>query len=317
MKPFWRRFAAQFFILLLFCLPQAAAAALEGVTIVLSEEGGAYAQVALKLRAALAEDGPARLPVREISLQALKQGAALPVEAGQVIVAVGAGAMQALAQMNPARPILNVLVPRTAFEKIVQEGRLNDPRYFSAIYLDQPWARQFALIRLALPKRNRVGILLGPDSAELAPLLRAAAQAAGFVAAIEKANSEADMLPALKKLLGESEAILAAPDTAIYNRNTVQAILLTTYRHQVPLFGFSPSYVKAGALAAVYSTPEQIGRQTAEILRQISDPRLPPPQPPRHFSVSVNPQVARSLALELDDEITLTSKLKSVAGGEP
>ncbi len=312
-----RAFAALYLILALFGVARTAAA-LDGVNLVLSEEGGAYAQVANQLRATLAEGSTARLAIREVTLTSLQQGDTLPADAGHIWVAVGSGAMQALAQRNPAQPILNVLVPRSAFDKIARQGgRFGDARRFSAIFLDQSWVRQFALIRLALPKCNRVGILLGTDSVELAPALRAAARTAGFTLDIEKVESENDLLPALKKLLAESEAILAVPDPAIYNRNTAQTILLTTYRHQVPLFGFSPSYVKAGALAAVYSRPEQIGRQAAEAIRQAAEQRLPPPQAPRYFSVGVNSQVARSLGLDVDNETVLSNKLKATAEVEP
>jgi ABC-type uncharacterized transport system substrate-binding protein len=212
-----------------------------------------------------------------------------------------------------------VLVPRAAFEKTArQSSRLSDPRNFSAIYIDQPWARQFALIRHALPGRTKVGILLAPNSTELASALSAAAKAAGFVAIIEVVDGEADLLPVLKRLLVECDVVLAVPDPLIYNRNTVQSILLTTYRHQVPLLGFSPSYVKAGAIAAVFSVPEQIGQQAAEMIHRLTaDRRLPLPQPPRYFSVGVNAQVARSLGIGLDDEASLNSKLKRTSEGEP
>lgn len=312
----WRFFSALCLTLAMLCLPLTAAA-LDGVTVVLSEEGGAYAQVADKLRAALSHGGAtARLPVK---VMALKEGDSLRADPGQLLVAVGTGAMEALAQKNLPQPVLSLLVPRAAFEKAGrQSGRLGDARNFSAITLDQPWARQFALIHHALPGRTKVGILLAPNSTELAAALSAAARAAGFVAIIETVDSEAELLPVLKRLLGESDVILAVPDPVIYNRNTIQSILLTTYRHQVPLLGFSPSYVKAGAIAAVFSVPEQIGQQAAEMIQRLAaDRRLPPPQPPRYFSVGVNTQVARSLGISLDDEASLNNKLKRSSVGEP
>lgn len=313
----WRLLIALCLAIYLLSLSQAEAAT-EGVTIVLSEEGGAHAQVANQLRAALGEGSTARLTVREMPLSALKQGDQLPADPGQLWVAVGTGAMQALAKRNPPQAILNVLVPRAAFEKIAKQGgRFADHRRYSAIFLDQPWGRQFALIRLALPKLNRVGILLGPDSADLAPALRGAAKAAGLTALTAQVDNETELLPALKKLLDECDVLLAVPDPLLYNRNTAQTILLTTYRHRIPLFGFSPSYVKAGALAAVYSLPEQIGRQTAETVRHFAEQRPFQPQAPRYFSVGVNQQVARSLELELDDETTLNNKLKNMAEVDP
>ncbi|MBU1689931.1 MAG: hypothetical protein KJ958_02170 [Gammaproteobacteria bacterium] len=313
---YWRFLFALCLTLAMLCLPLTAAA-LDGVTVVLSEEGGAYAQVADKLRAVLSQNGgTARLPVKMI---ALKEGDSLRAEPGQLLLAVGTEAMDELAKKKLPQPMLSVLVPRAAFEKTArQNGRLGDPRNFSAITLDQPWARQFALIRQALPGRTKVGVLLAPNSPELATALSAAAKVAGFVAIIETVDGEADLLPSLKRLLGECDVLLAVPDPLIYNRNTVQSILLTTYRHQVPLIGFSPSYVKAGAIAAVFSVPEQIGQQAAEIIQRLAaDQRLPLPQPPRYFSVGVNTQVARSLGISIDDEASLNNKLKRTSEGEP
>ena len=135
---------------------------------------------------------------------------------------------------------------------------------------------------------------------------------------IEMVDGDADPLPELKRLLGESDVLLAVPEPLIYNRNTIQSILLTTYRHEVPLLGFSPSYVKAGAIAAVFTMPEQIGQQAAEMIQHLAaERRLPLPQSPRYFSVGVNAQVARSLGIGLDDEISLINKLKRTSESEP
>lgn len=298
---------------MLLCMP-GAAAALESVTVVLSEKGGAYAQVADKLRSSLTQgSGTTKPAIKVVALQSLMAGEANRSDPGQLLVGVGTSAMQFIAARYPAQPVINVLVPRSAFEKTARQGgRLSDPRYFSAIYLDQPWARQFALIRHILPGRTRIGILLGLDSDELAASLKMAAKSADLVAVIDIVSHETDLLPSIRNLVSESEAILAIPDPAIYNRDTIQSILLTTYRQQIPLFGFSSSYVKAGALAAVYSEPEQIGQQLAETIMRLpaERPTLPPPQAPRYFSVATNPQVARSLGIHLEDEAILLGKLK-------
>jgi ABC-type uncharacterized transport system substrate-binding protein len=195
--------------------------------------------------------------------------------------------------------------------------RTQDSKLFSAVFFDQPWARQFSLIRHAVPGR-RVGILLGKDSADLSASLMAGARDAQMVANIEIVADEADLLPALKRLLPNTDALLAVPDAAIYNRSNIATILLTSYRAKVPLFGFSPAYVKAGALAAVYSQPGQIAQQVAEIIQSLrAGGSLPPPQSPRYFSVTVNPQVRLSLELDMDDEAQLLQKLRQLPEGAP
>lgn len=293
------------------------AAGLERVDIVLSEEGGAYAEVADKMRSVFAQNNGGRLEVRLLTQQSWKAE-----EGGgqaQLLVAIGTGAMEALAQRNPSQPILNVLVPRAAFDRIARQGgRFADSRRFTAITLDQPWARQFALIRQILPGKTQIGILLGPSSSDSAAALRAAAKAAGMAVSIEILGGESDLMPALKRLLASSDALLAVPDPLVYNRFSIQSILLGAYRQQVPLFGFSPSYVKAGALAAVYSAPSQIGQQAAEeVLRWAADRPLAPPQAPHYYSVGTNSQVAHSLSIKLEDEATLIGKLRRALEAEP
>ena len=288
----------------------------EGVTVLLSEDGGAYSEFASSLSTGLGLAGGTKTPIRVLSLNKsveLARGGG-----GQLVVAVGTPAMTAMARKPPSVPVLNVLVPRASFRKLsLSNARTQDSKSFSAVYFDQPWSRQLALIRYALPGR-RVGILLGKDSLELSAVLLAAAKAAGLSANIEVADDEADLLPALKQLLARSDALLAVPDSSIYNRSNIASILLTSYRAKVPLFGFSPSYVKAGALASVFSEPAQIAQQVVEIIQNLpASGGLPAPQSPRYFSVRVNSQVQLSLELKMEDEVQLLNRLKQIPESAP
>lgn len=288
----------------------------EGVTVLLSEDGGAYSEFASSLSTGLGLAGGTKTPVRVLSLA--KSDELARAGFGQLVVAVGTPAMTAMARKPPSVPVLNVLVPRASFRKLsLSNARTQDSKSFSAVYFDQPWSRQLALIRYALPGR-RVGILLGKDSLELSAVVLAAAKAAGLSANIEVADDEADLLPALKQLLARSDALLAVPDSSIYNRNNIASILLTSYRAKVPLFGFSPSYVKAGALASVFSEPAQIAQQVVEIIQNLpASGGLPAPQSPRYFSVRVNSQVQLSLELKMEDEVQLLNRLKQIPESAP
>ena len=77
------------------------------------------------------------------------------------------------------------------------------------------------------------------------------------------------MFAALKPVLDDAEVLLAVADPEVYNGTTVSNILLATYRAQLPVVAFSPAYVNAGALLALYSTPRQIGTQAAGLARQL------------------------------------------------
>jgi putative ABC transport system substrate-binding protein len=123
---------------------------------------------------------------------------------------------------------------------------------------------------------------------------------------------------ALKSVLETSDALLAVPDPMIYTRETAQPILLTSYRHQKPIFGYSQSYVRAGALAAVYTTSKQLAQQAAEIAlkSQQAPSLLPPPQSPKYFSIIMNHQVARSLNIILKSEEEIYKKVLEADNAE-
>ncbi|MFH1493987.1 MAG: ABC transporter substrate binding protein [Pseudomonadota bacterium] len=282
-------------------------AAPANIAIVLSDESAPYQDTASSLRVTLGQIGPQAV----VNVHSQSGGKIdFSRENPDLIVAVGVSAAQELAAQNLAIPVLAVLIPRQAFEKI---ARQRDHKLFSAVFLDQPLARQMELIRLALPDRGRVGVVLGPDSLWAQKSLQAAASGAKLGLAVEKISAAEELLPALQRVLAESDVLLAVPEPLVFNKGTVQSLLLTTYRYQEPVIGFSHAYVKAGALASVHTTPEQVGRQAGEVVSRVLVSRpawLPPPEYPKYFSVSVNYQVARSLGLSVSDEAVLLQKLK-------
>ena len=268
------------------------------VWVALSERGGAHFEAAEALRAEVDRAQPGRIEWRVAHWSQFSSAKPEP----QWVVAIGTAAQRAMQELfastTPPPPLLAILVPRLAFERMADQTRLRAGS-LSAVFLDQPPARQLELIRLALPEVRSVGILVGGESK-------------GHAAALEKAARERDMrlvtsqlgqdglFPALQSVLSDAEVLLALPDPAVFNSQTAANILTAAYRRQVPLVGFSPAYVKAGALLALYSTPAQVGARGGELLRQaLAGKSLPPPQWPREHVVAVNQDVARSLGLAL------------------
>ena len=75
--------------------------------------------------------------------------------------------------------------------------------------------------------------------------------------------------------------------------------------------------MRAGALAAVFSTPRQIGLEAGQLIRQYQRTgNLPPPRYARNFSVAVNRQIAETLGLAVADEAALVQRLQQLEGFE-
>lgn len=222
-----------------------------------------------------------------------------------LIVTAGSEALRKTLAAAPKVPIIATLLTEHAYQSQVGPSR---PPAISAIYLDQPAQRQARLLRLLFPELQRVGLLLSEQSRQQADNLRAALAGQRLQPVSEFANGEEYILPTLEALMQRSEVLLALPDPLLYSRNTIKAILITSYRHRRPVIAFSPAMVKAGALAALYSTPQQIGRQAADMLIT-HGARLPAPSGPSKFSIDINRSVADALGLRLPEESDLFQKL--------
>lgn len=214
-----------------------------------------------------------------------------------LIVPVGVKAGQLVAAKS-VTPVLAVMLPKRSYDESLL--KLHKNKNISAVYLDQPWERQVDLIRFVLPGANKVGVLYGAamnfDATGLSNVL--AHHGLDFIPQLLKTPDS--LFVNLDTLLDSSDVLLAVPDSEIYSSNNIRNILLTAYRHGVPLIGLSQAYVNAGALAAVFSTPEQIAAQASTMaLAYAQTHQLPEAQYPSLFTVAVNPEVARTLSVPI------------------
>lgn len=280
--------------------------------VVLGGDGPSYREAAYAVADELGQTAPRPHATRIVSARDLPRGLA----DARVVVAVGSLAAQAVAAAQPTVPVVNALLPAAAQERVARGLRSDDGRH-SAVLLDQPVTRLLDLLRLALPNAGRIAVLLGPDSQAELPALTQAAAARRLRLATANVRTEKDIHAALQELLPGADVLLALPDSVVFNGNTLPHILLTAYHAHVPVVGFSPAYVTAGAMLAIYSTPSQIGRQAAGLARlALAGEPLPPPQPPRQFEVGVNGHVARSLGIAVEDELVLRDRVAR-AGARP
>lgn len=300
---------------LLFCLLLALAGGLPvdalaaQVLLLLSEESSAFSEAAeaivSELRSAGHRTQSLSLPLRTDESAALTGNA--------LIITLGTRAAQTVSSLAPRSLVLHTLLPRSAFEKLTTRG--DDLRRVSAVFIDQPASRQIELLRIALPDWTRAAFVTSRESSELGQRLVASARDKRLRPVLEQLNDENELYPTLQRVLADPAVLVAVPDATLFNNRTISNILLTAYHQRSPVVGFSPAYVKAGALIALYSTPAQIGQQAGEAARAgLASGSLPPPAAPRHFRVGTNRYVARSLGINLDDAAVLQERLERSEG---
>lgn len=281
--------------------------------LLLSDASGAYAETANAALATLPQELQGQVVTGEAWAQAIKPG--------DFVLPLGLKASKAALQLNHHGPIVAAMLPRQAYDALLDNGAAaSAKRNFSALILDQPLDRQLLLIRQTLPKAGKVGVILGKSSVSLKGELVRAANQAGLRLQVETAEDQGELFRIQRELLKDNNALLAIPDSSVLNQATLMSYLITAYRARVPVFAFSQHLAEAGALAAVYSTPEQIGHQLSEVVADMAGNKTTKAGRilhPRHFKVYINRQVARSLDLEIAPDDWLQKQLETKAGGTP
>jgi ABC-type uncharacterized transport system substrate-binding protein len=300
--------------------------------VVLSDQSAAYEEVVEELRNKMTTAGDGQIGIDVRTAQNLESADVSVLADPDLIVTVGLAAAQVVVARERALttpPLtLCLLIQRDSFEQLLSAGENHvDVRRISAVFIDQPVSRQFDLIRIALPDRSRVGVILGPRSMLLKNELLEQASEHGLTLNWTDVTEAKDLNRAFQKILClhtvrlsseiincsalESDVVFALPDPVAFNSSTAYWVLLRTYRARVPVVGFSESLVKGGALLGLFSTVRQQAKQGAEIANRIlaGERELPAPQYPRYFTVRVNPSVAHSLGIQIEEEATLETAL--------
>lgn len=281
----------------------------QSVGILSSERGVSYAAVSDAIQADLQRTASAYAVVAAYATD----GDAMEVllsRSPKVIITLGAAALRTLLASDTRLPIVAALIPRATFDRVMREPGRKSAGPVHGIFLDQPFGRQLDLIHMLQPDVRRLGVLWGPDSVGQRHLLQAALAARGWSESAGMVSANITLGEATKHALEGADALLAVADPVVFNSTTVSNVLMASYRAKLGVFAFSPAYVKAGALAALYCTPAQIGAQAADTARVlVRGGSVVPLQYPVDYSVSVNEHVARSLGVSID-ETTLLERLK-------
>ena len=285
--------------------------AYSGITIVLSADTRVYQEFVTHFKQELISAKHTDLRVKVIDLQ--ESDKLIVAENSELVVALGVKALEAAGKLKQSTPVIGVFTPLPTFNSLMSANE-RDLGNFSAIVLDQPYARQLLLIKMILPEAKTLGLLVGPTSAQHSESIKQIGEQINLNVLDEQLLNEAELIPKLSTILNTTDALMAIPDPLVYSRETARSILLTSYRHQKPVFGYSKSYVQAGALAGVYSNTQQLAKQVAEIAidSQAAPGLLPAPQTPKYFSIAVNYQVAKSLNIEMMNENLLYQKMLEI-----
>ncbi len=271
----------------------------EQIILVTSKTGGAY-QVFVD---SFSEEyfnkvkADSRFEIKNISISRLSSDRNDWKYKNALVVTVGTKAAKFVADMKLDSPVIHAMLPFSAYKKIESKRKVCSKQ--SAIYIDQPIKRQLALSKIIFPNRHRYGFLLGDTSKKRYEIERQEHHFSTKKIETSLIEESRELAWSLRDLSDDVDVFIALNDPLVFNPNNAKWFLYMAYQEEKPVIGFSKPYVSAGASAAVYSTPAQLGMQAAKqlIQQQLSKNEcLFKPQYPHNFSISVNKAVVESLS---------------------
>lgn len=279
-------------------LPPSLQAASTEILLVNSGNAAIYKQTAKAIRNSCDKDTSCPA-ITTISLPVTQKALRRHLDSAKVAITIGQNAAQQAIQTNASTPVVHALITSRG-QLLLQRIKVRYKGQRTTLLLDQPINKQLSVIKAALPKAKKIGVIFGPASLRLKQSVRKAVAANGFQLVERFSKSRNTLGAKLKSLLGSVDIIFALPDPVLYNRSTLPNVLLTSFRKKVPVIGFSSGFVKAGALFAIHSTPVLAGRQAKQLALDIikGDFRKTTVSP-SHFELSINRGVAKSLGIRL------------------
>jgi putative ABC transport system substrate-binding protein len=167
------------------------------------------------------------------------------------------------------------------------------------VSLDIPLSAQLQAMRSLWPNHSRAGIIRNPTRFRYSTeALEARARKEGFTILVADCESPGQLLKIFASLKGKVDFVLCPPDPDLYNPVTIKPLVMASLEGRLPLIGFSPAFVRAGAAAGIYPDYRETGRQTAELAQRVlrGEDRIAD-EGPRMVRTAWNQRVARLLGV--------------------
>lgn len=210
----------------------------------------------------------------------------------RVAVAVGSRALAEIEARHPAAPVVAAMALR--------ENRPRGEAPAAEVDVEATLASQLEVMRILLPNRWRVGIIHNSSSSRhTAAALEARARKSGFTAVVAECDGPARLLKAMASFKGKVDFVLCFPDPELFNAVTIKPMILASLEMRLPVVGFSPAFVRAGAAAGIYPDYRESGRQAAALAtRLLKGDDHPGMEAPAKVKVAINERLERLLGLD-------------------
>ncbi|HUO28948.1 MAG TPA: hypothetical protein VMU80_07015 [Bryobacteraceae bacterium] len=212
------------------------------------------------------------------------------------VVAVGSEALRAVLDWRGAGRIISTMALAAD-----SAGEYTAGRVAAAVYLDIPIRALIAELRRIFPEKTRVGVIRDPRrGGDRSWPVRSLAPDPGLVHFAECASAD-ELLPVFLAFRHKVDFVICLPDSTLYNAATARPLIMASIENRLPVVGFSPAFLHAGAAVAMYPDYRAVGEQTGDLVRRcLGASECGGAESPRKIAVAVNAKVLRLLGLAFD-----------------
>lgn len=244
------------------------------------------------------------------------------LEPADAILTIGTRAAEEVYRHKPTTPVLSALITKSGFTHLAEKhyASLESAlaKNVSAIFLDQPLDRLFRLGKLLLPDSSHTGVLT-TDSfpAGKAPRLPTAISRDSTLEYVV-IGDDSRPINTLSPVFSRSDFVIALPGKKSVTVSAARWILEISSLSRTPVIAYSRKYARSGALAAIYTSPENVALQIGRVLAdtdslQIGSAHI---HAPTEFSVEINIAVANALGIAVNEPLYYQQQIRRLEGGQ-
>jgi len=224
------------------------------------------------------------------------------------IVAIGSSALEHIRAIRDIPIIyLMVLDPQSLIA-----GNSN----ISGINMNIPPDKQLELIRRVMPEVKDIGVLYSPgQKAGFIEKAKTAAEKAGINLITNEVRTPGEVPELLNHMAGKIKAFWMLPDVGVYSPESVEALLLYSIKHRLPVITFSNKYLDMGATLSLEIDPYDMGLQAAGTAAELLSGKQTAPIPycsARKTNITVNERIIKKM--DVKDSTYLLTKAKELTG---
>jgi len=181
-----------------------------------------------------------------------------------ILITVGSRSTRIAKSIHPGIPIIFASVLNPVTSGIVDNLEFPGNTVTGAS-LDISVDLQLQKLAQLVPDLNRVGVLYSEKTKYIVDQAESWAADQEIEIVPFEVKSPRDIPRGIDHLIQNSDGIWAIPDELIYTPQSTKHIMLESFRNRIPIMGFSPSFVKSGALFALIVDHKYVGVQAGEL----------------------------------------------------